>query len=82
MIATVTNLSSTASVKVPHPFKVTLAPSGSVSLGVNMADLEHRALVGDPSWKRINRLIAQGKISVTLADDTNTRDVYDRARNT
>jgi NADPH:quinone reductase-like Zn-dependent oxidoreductase len=81
MIATVTNLSATDSVDVPFPFNRTLAASGSVALGVNLADLNNGEEKGNPAWKPLNDMIKKGQISVTYADDAATRDTFDRARN-
>jgi hypothetical protein len=81
MIATVTNLSASASVYVPAPFDRTLAPSGSVALGVNLADLDNGQAKGNPNWKVLNDMIKKGEITITYADDAQTRDTYDRARN-
>lgn len=81
MIATVTNLSATASVDVPFPFNRTLAPSGSFALGVNLADLNNGEEKGNPAWKPLNDMIKKGQITVAYADDAATRDTYDRARN-
>lgn len=81
MIATVTNVSSTASVVVPFPFSITLAPSGSKALGVNLADLTEGNMKGKPAYKELNDMVNKGLITVSFADDTRTADVLDKARN-
>jgi len=81
MLATVTNLSSTDSVDVPFPFNRTIAASGNVVLGVNMADLNARSETGNPPWRVLNDMIKKGQITVAYADDAVTSDTYDRARN-
>lgn len=81
MLATVTNLSATDEVEVPAPFNVTIAASGNVVRGVNLADLNGREDTGNPHWKVLNDMIKKGQISITYADDAATRDTYDRARN-
>lgn len=81
MIATVTNLSASVSVAVPAPFSITLAPSGSAALGVNLNDLDNGDAKGAPNWKILNDMIKKGQISITYADDAATRDTYDKARN-
>lgn len=74
MIATVTNLQSTAIEKggLPFPFnQAALDANGggndSVALGVNEHDLLYGEDFGDPAWKRLNLLVQEGKISVSFA---------------
>lgn len=81
MIATVTNLSASASVDVPFPFNRTIAASGSVALGVNLADLTNGEEKGNPAWKPLNDMIKKGLITVAYADDALTSDTLDKARN-
>ena len=82
MIATVTNLSGSAPIFVPAPFNRTLAPSGVVALGVNLADLDNgNNPKGNPNWKVLNDMIKKGLITITYADDAQTNDTYDAARN-
>lgn len=81
MIATVTNLSASESVDVPFPFNVTLAPSGAKALGVDLADLDNGNAKGNPAYKPLNDMIKKGLITITYADDAQTKDTYDRARN-
>lgn len=81
MIATVTNLSATDPVDVPHPFRITLAAAGVKALGVNLSDLQDGDPKGKPAYKDLNEMIARGLITCTFADDANTRDTLDKARN-
>lgn len=61
----VTNLSSTDPVDVPSPFSVTLAPSGTKTLGVDPSDFLSGDAKGAPLWKKWDNLLRQGLISVT-----------------
>jgi len=61
----VTNLSSSAPVDVPSPFNVTLAPSGTKTLGVEPSDFLAGDAKGAPLWKQWDNLLRQGLISVT-----------------
>ena len=81
MLATVTNLSASASVDVPFPFNRTLAPSGRVVLGVDLADLTNGEEKGNPAYKPLNDMIKKGQITVAYADDALTSNTLDRARN-
>lgn len=81
MIATVTNLSATDEVVVPAPFDATIAASGTLIRGVNLSDLQGREDTGNPHWKVLNDMIKKGLITITYADDAQTTDTLDRARN-
>jgi hypothetical protein len=79
MIATVTNLSATDPVVVGHPFNVTIAASGNVALGVSMDDLLKGEDQGDAAYKRLNRQINIGEITVAFAADAESNDTLDAA---
>ncbi len=69
MRLTVTNLSASAEVEVPAPFAVTIAASGTKTLGVVLDDFLKRDETGNPLWKQWDVLLRNGSISVTpLAD--------------
>jgi hypothetical protein len=70
MIALLTNLSSTTALDVPAPFNVTLAASGTKTLGCTSEALDEAAVRGAPAPKiEINRLIRTGALSITFTVD-------------
>lgn len=77
MIATVTNLSSTASVFVPEPFNVTIAASGNVALGVSTADLLRGEDKGRAAWRRLDGMIQRAEITIAYAADAQSVDTVD-----
>jgi len=66
----VTNLSASASVDLPAPFSVTLAPLGTKTLGVHPEDFLSGDSTGNPLWKQWDVLLKNGSISAAPLADT------------
>lgn len=79
MLATFTNLSATDPVDVPHPLNETLAESAVVVRGISSEDLLFGHDKGDPAYKKLNKLIYEKKITVSIAADGQDRGVLDLA---
>ena len=82
MLLTVTNLTD-EELEVGFPINRTLAANGSagdeVELGVSEADLMEGNGQGDPAYKRLNLMRQEGKISMTIAADSDTSSILDEA---
>jgi hypothetical protein len=82
MIMTITEATTTDSLDVEFRGCVpatTIAPSGSATFGVSMADLYAQADAGNPAWKYLDTLVKKGLATITFAADANDVNVLDEA---
>ena len=82
MIMTITEATTTDSLTVAFRGLVdstTIAPSGSATFGVSMADLFAQADAGNPGWKYLDNLVKDGLATITFAADANDVNVLDEA---